>query len=150
MWKAALVILAASLIFPLLVSWAATPDPAPVPLLVGAGNTSVGVFSADSSELPEELQDLSQEQKIEALLKQLEWQRPWVDQWTTCLAGDSKCEAAAAVTGMKPCLAAGDCPAAEAWEEAMGEIGVRPAPQTMTRANIRLSLPIERPEPEKD
>ncbi len=58
---------------------------------------------------------------------------------------DSICDAGARITRAKPCLAAGDCPAYEAWEEVMGTPGVRPAPRSMTRAAYRTPEPVEPP-----
>ena len=52
-----------------------------------------------------------------------------------CLAADPElCEFGAFVTRSRPCLAAGDCPAYEAWERVMGSPGPRPAPESTIRA----------------
>ena len=61
-----------------------------------------------------------------------------------CLAAegeDSKlCQFGAAIGRAKPCLAAGDCPAYESWEQVMGVPGIEPAPQARPRA-IRWAPP---------
>ncbi|MCP3956289.1 MAG: hypothetical protein GY719_00400 [bacterium] len=52
-----------------------------------------------------------------------------------CLAADPElCGFGAFVARSKPCLAAGDCPAFEAWERVMGSPGPRPAPESTVRA----------------
>ncbi len=171
MWKAVCLVLAASLIFPLLASWAAPPDdcpPAaawdgPAPTLPGDTEEPVvqvmseltARFSpAKDDELPPEVV----EELMNPHTQYLEWRRfetPAPAQRTVCLAsgggtGDTACDFGAGVARMKPCLAAGDCPAVEAWRQAMGEMGVRPAPQTLTRASVRSAPKAERPAPKRD
>lgn len=74
-----------------------------------------------------------------------------------CLAADPNlCDYGARLMQERPCLAAGDCPAYESWQQVMGESGVRPAPESAIRAAglvpaTRLEaspvLPEEWPEP---
>ncbi len=95
-------------------------------------------------ELPKALADLPPEQQ-ELVWRYLgAWARAQWDlerspaprRFNACLAGggDPLCDFGAAVSRMKPCLAAGECPAVEAWRQAMGRMGVMPAPRTMIRA----------------
>ena len=171
MWKAACPILAASLIFPLLASWASPPEepPAgtwgdPAPVLPGDTDEPAAQVASkliaqltpvkavpEEGELPEGM--VQQLRKLQA--QDLEWRRfeaPEPARRSVCLAGggdDPLCEVGAAVARMRPCLAAAaiDCPAVEAWREAMGEMGIRPAPLGVTRATVRSATRIERPVP---
>ena len=171
MWKAACLILAASLIFPLLASWASPPEeePAtawdsPAPTLPGdTGEPAAQVASQQIARLslakaaPEEgALPAERVQRLRNLqARNLEWRRfeaPAPARGSVCLAGGGGgplCEVGAAVARMKPCLAADarDCPAVDAWREAMGEMGIRPAPQGMTRAVDRTVTRTERPVP---
>ncbi len=191
MWKTACLVLAASLIFPLLASWAASPDDPPVVPLSPAvpmaplqnemppaslpGDVEESMIKAvvelmarlssaktqgrSAIELPEAFLDLPAEHQVlvwQYLAEQaMAYQRLEAQsaprRYGACLAagggtGESTCDFGAAVARMQPCLAAGDCPAVEAWRQAMGQMGVVPAPQTMTRASDRSSAKIERPE----
>ncbi len=180
MWKTACLILAAGLIFPLLAFSAAQPDEPPavppeedIPAASGDVQESVtkvlselmarlNARGGNLVEMPDSFNDLTLEQQrfVWQVLEQrasaeryLEEQRA-LRQRSVCLAagepGDSLCAAAAAITRMEPCLAAGDCPAVEAWEQAMGQMGIVQAPQTMTRASERPATRVDRPEPGKD
>jgi len=54
-----------------------------------------------------------------------------------CLAGDADlCGFGERPVQARPCLAAGDCPAFQTWEQVMGEAGVRPAPESAMRAVV--------------
>ncbi len=161
MWKTACVVLAASLIFPFLVSRAAPPDEDPAaPDTETAVEPSLKLFGEDlpeDFELPEELRSLTPEQRRDVL----EAYAGWIEIQTpesrsdrpggVCLAGGGKsdlCAAAARISYSRPCLAAGgvDCPALEDWKEVMGTPGLRPAPKALARANLRLPSP----EPPRD
>ncbi len=179
MWKAACLVLAASLIFPLLASWASPPDEAPAAAWDGPAPTLPGDTDEPVVQVMSDLKarfspasdddELSEEQIQELMnlhTQYLVWRHlesPAPARKSVCLAasgtgvatkgrqpGDSICDFGAAVTRMQPCLAAGDCPAAEAWRQAMGEMGVRPAPQGLTRASVRSSIRVERPEQKED
>ena len=161
MLKAACVVLAASLTFPLLVTWASPPGPAePVgeeppdvvtqrlrlPLSVAGGPVTIDLPDGFESLPPEEQRALFKEYMLQHYM--LVPERPT----GMCLAaegagpGDSICDFGARVSQAKPCLAAGDCPAYEAWEEVMGTPGVHPAPRSMARAAYRPPARIEPPE----
>ncbi len=68
-----------------------------------------------------------------------------------CLANNDQatdvCQFGAAVSRAQPCLAGGDCPAYESWEEVMGAPGIRPAPENRIRAAVWAGEPVE---PAKD
>ncbi len=58
-----------------------------------------------------------------------------------CLAGDADlCGFGERLVQARPCLASGDCPAYQTWEQVMGEAGVRPAPESAVRA-VALTVP---------
>ncbi len=159
MWRNACLVLAASLIFPLAFSAAQPEEPPAVPSdeVVGHAKKQANevllelllrfaIAEGKGSglvEMPEAFHDLSPDQQRyvrEALADQLRVERdldePSRDhQRGLCLAGrgsGSLCEFGESVARMEPCLAAGDCPAVEAWKQTVGQMGIVQAPQTMT------------------
>ena len=150
MWKATLVVLAASWIFPPLVSWASPPEEGPPAAAAAASGPAVKIFGKTAPEmfqLPEEFESLTPEKRQEMVDSYL-W---WVDRHRRpvspprpsgfCLAASREeadlCAAAARISYSRPCLAAGDCPALEDWKEVMGTPGLRPAPRSTVRAAER-------------
>ena len=112
MWKTTCLILAASLIFPLLMSSAAPPDEEKSSVSAASGEPPpAGV------ELPEDLRASLPDARQGRNVVRHEFEvQPRARQRTVCLAGgdeagDSLCDFGAAAMRMKPCLAAGDCPA---------------------------------------
>ncbi len=161
MWKTALLVLAVSLLFPLLASRAAPPEDCPPALDQGACEPAIEAAAELLAQLPPANPEDDQEAELQEELMNLHtqylaWRRLQQPEpalrSTVCLAGsgDSICAVAAEVARMRPCLTASDCPAARAWEEAMGQMGVRPAPRTMTRASVQPAPEIDRPEHEHD
>ncbi len=174
-------ILAASLIFPLLAFSAAQPEQAPAapseeaetPIAGDPGNRANAVLlelllrfaiaeakGSGMVEMPEAFHDLAPDQQQyvrEALADQLRVERDLEElnrdrQRGLCLAGRSSgslCEFGESVARMEPCLAAGDCPAVEAWKQTVGEMGIVPAPQTMTSVSSRSAPSVERPGDER-
>ena len=172
MKKAARVVLAACMIFPLLATWAAPPEEAEPALPVATGELiSLPVASspleaqnpAPGMRLPEGFEPLTPEVLRQYRVGTFVSRSPSASpgetprqRLTVCMAGTggdaSLCDVAADIASMEPCLAANaeDCPAMEAWTHAMGQVGVYPAPQTTTNANIRPAPRVEQRAKEKD
>lgn len=164
MSRTAVFVLAASLVFPFLASWAAEP-----------GSEASGT---PTPETQRELLEL-RAAEADALRAGRETARlyypgleqagtGWIDLPTpvpaprvreNCLAtgsGDAQratlCDFAAEVARARPCLAAKaeDCPISQAWQRVMGTPGVRQAPQMPLPAVLSLATPgVPEPKPSK-
>lgn len=148
MWKPALLVLAASLLFPLMATWASPPDadhpapPAQDDKLILTQRLLAQLQSASGEEAEPE------EGWVE--LRALRLEPTWTGFYCFATSDDPRCADAAELVGLSPCLTTSDCPAARAWEEAMGQMGVRPAPRAVIPAFILPSFEIEQPELEQD
>ncbi len=132
-WKPTCVVFATCLILPLLASPAVPPaaeEPAAgaarIPLTITGGRVRV--------ELPEILRELPPEEAYLAYRSHMGRRAPVTNE-AVCLAGDpSLCDFGATAAQMKPCFAAGDCPAFEVWTKVIGKPGIVPAEPSLTGA----------------
>lgn len=173
MKKAALVFLAVCMIFPLLATWAEPPKEAKAdPAVLVTTSQLISLPVADS---PLEAQNLAPEAHEVQLPEGFELPAPDAkgqykrgyfalrlpsetprQRLMACMAANggnaSLCDVAADIANMKPCLAANadDCPAMEAWTQAMGRVGIYPAPQIPVRASNNSNIRVDRSGKEKD
>ena len=145
MWKSAVVLLAAIWILPVPATeasppeserpvWAPAPDPDP------AISISISISIAGSAEAATVLVP-------RVLLQRVRRASAAEGRGGVCLAAgrtaapsgtapSDLCDFGVFVTRSKPCLAAGDCPAYEAWDKVMGAPGIRAAPESAVRAAV--------------